>query len=88
MILGCLFLATFNALINFRSGVLKLSFGNMTLKLNIFNSFKQTRDEDDVHEVNLIETIAQDQTLEACLVNSCDFNFDENFEISYIHYLL
>ena len=41
----------------------------MTLELNIFNTCKQTRDEDDVHEVNLIETIAQDQTLETCLVN-------------------
>ena len=69
VILGCPFLATSNALINCRSGVLKLSFGNMTLELNIFNTCKQTRDEEDVHEVNLIETIVQDQTLETCLVN-------------------
>ena len=41
-----------------------------------------------MHEVNLIETIVQDQTLETCLVNSCDFNFDENSEIAYIHCLL
>ena len=88
VILGCPCLATSNALINCRSGVLKLSFGDMTLELNIFNNCKQTRDEEDVHEVNLIETIVQDQTLEACLVNSCDFNFDENFEIAYIHCLL
>ena len=60
----------------------------MTLELNIFNNCKQTRDEEDVHEVNLIETIVQDQTLEACLVNSCDFNFAENFEIANIHCLL
>ena len=60
----------------------------MTLKLNIFNTCKQTRDEEDVHELNLIETIVQDQTLETCLVNSCDFNFDENSEIAYIHCLL
>ena len=88
MILGRPFLATSNALINCRSGVLKLSFGNMTLELNIFNTCKKTRDEEDVYEVNLIETIVQDQTLETCLVNSCDFNFDENFEIAYIHCLL
>ena len=88
MILGCPFLATSNALINCRSGVLKLSFGNMTLELNIFNTCKQTRDEEDEHEVNLIETIVQDQTLESCLVNSCDFNFDENSKIAYIHCLL
>ena len=41
----------------------------MILELNIFNTCKQTRDEEDVHEVNLIETIVQDQTLETCLVN-------------------
>ena len=63
VILGRPFLATSNALINCRSGVLKLSFSNMTLKLNIFNACKQTRDEEDVHEVNLIETIVQDQKL-------------------------
>ena len=88
MILGRPFLATSNALINCRSGVLKLSFGNMTLELNIFNTCKQTRDEEDVHEVNLIETIVQVQTLETCLVNSCDFNFDENSKIAYIRCLL
>ena len=88
MILGCPFLTTSNELINCKSGVLKLSFGNMTLELNIFNNCKQTRDEEDVHEVNLIETIVQDQTLETCLVNSCDFNFDENSKIAYVHYLL
>ena len=88
MILGCPFLATPNALIHCRSGVLKLSFGNMTFELNIFNTCKQTREEEDVHEVNLIETTVQDQALETCLVNSCDFNFDENSIIAYIHCLL
>ena len=58
VILGCPFLATSNALINCRSGVLKLSFGNMTLELNIFNTCKQPKDEEDVHEVDLIETLA------------------------------
>ncbi|XP_050280722.1 uncharacterized protein LOC126721706 [Quercus robur] len=96
MILGRPFLATSNALINYRSGVLKLSFGNMTLKLNIFNTCKQPRDEEDVHEVDLIETLVQEQfnktcfsnPLEACLVNSCHFNFDENSKIAYIYCLL
>ena len=61
---------------------------NMTLELNIFKTCKQTREEEDVHEVNLIETIVQDQALETCLGNSCDFNFDENSKIAYIHCLL
>jgi hypothetical protein len=37
MILKRRFLATSNALINWRTGVMKISFGNMIVKLNIFN---------------------------------------------------
>ena len=37
VILGRPFLATSNALINCRSGVKKISFGNMTVELNIFH---------------------------------------------------
>ncbi|XP_042988778.1 uncharacterized protein LOC122316294, partial [Carya illinoinensis] len=51
------FLATSNALINCRSGILKLSFGNMTLELNIFNSCRQPQDLEEVKEVNLLENI-------------------------------
>ena len=35
------FLATSNAIINFRNGVLKLTFGNITLELNIFHLSKK-----------------------------------------------
>ena len=41
MILGCSFLATTNALINYRNGIMRLSFGNMTLELNILNMQRQ-----------------------------------------------
>ena len=37
VILGHLFLATSNAFINCRNGIIKLSFVKMTLDLNIFN---------------------------------------------------
>lgn len=57
IILGRSFLATSNALINCRNGVMKLSFDNMTLELNIFNICKQPGDVDDVHEVNFVETL-------------------------------
>lgn len=75
IILGHPFLVTSNALINCRNGVMKLSFGNMTLELNIFNICKQHGDVDDVHEVNFVETVMQDQffpslffdPLKACL---------------------
>ena len=36
-ILGRPFMATANAIINFRNGVMQLTFGNMTLELNIFH---------------------------------------------------
>ena len=35
IILGKPFLATSNAIINFRNGVMQLTFGNMTLELNL-----------------------------------------------------
>ena len=37
IILGRSFLATANAIINFRNGLMQLTFGDMTLELNIFN---------------------------------------------------
>jgi len=40
VILGCPFLTTANALINCRNGMRRLSFGNMTLELNIFNLYR------------------------------------------------
>jgi hypothetical protein len=44
VILGRPFLATANALINCRSRVMKISFGNMTVELNIFHIRKQALD--------------------------------------------
>ena len=41
VILGRPFLATLSALINCRSGLMKLTFGNMTVDLNIFNLERQ-----------------------------------------------
>ncbi|RWR80163.1 Retrotransposon gag protein [Cinnamomum micranthum f. kanehirae] len=67
VILGRTFLATSNALINCRSGRLKLSFGNMTLDLDIFQMCKQTRDcETDYHDVDFIDTMVVDD-LEECI---------------------
>ena len=48
IILGRPFLATANAIINYRNGVMQLTFGNMTLELNIFhlnNKHKLMEDE-------------------------------------------
>ena len=51
IILGRPFLATSNAIINCRNGVMQLTFGNMTLELNIFhlnNKHKLVEDENQV----------------------------------------
>ena len=48
IILGRPFLATSNAIINCQNGVMQLTFGNMTLELNIFhlsNKHKPVEDE-------------------------------------------
>ena len=37
IILGRPFFATSNAIINYRNGVMQLTFGNMTFELNIFH---------------------------------------------------
>ena len=49
IILGRPFFTTSNAIINFRNGVMQLTFGNMTLELNIFHlSNKHKLVEDDM----------------------------------------
>ena len=57
IILGRPFLATANALINCRSGVMQLTFGNMTIELNIFHSCKKhgTKEEEKFMKAYLIE---------------------------------
>ena len=59
VILGRPFLATANVIIHCRGGLMTLSFGNMTVNLNIFNVIKEIGDEEDVCEVNMIDSMAQ-----------------------------
>jgi hypothetical protein len=49
VILGRPFVTTANALINYRSGVMKISFENMTVELNIFQIRKQPLDYDQMN---------------------------------------
>jgi len=53
VIISQLFLVASNALINYKDGKLKLTFGNMTMKLNVFNIQKQLMDFDDVEHQSL-----------------------------------
>ena len=59
VILGRPFLATANAIIHCRGGLMTLFFGNMTVNLNIFNVIKEIGDEEDVCEVNMIDSVVQ-----------------------------
>ena len=77
VILGRPFLATANAIIHCRGGLMTLSFGNMTVNLNIFNVIKGMGDEEDVCEVNMVDSVVQkyldnvsyDDPLMSCLVS-------------------
>ena len=57
VILGRPFLATANAIIHCRGGLMTLSFGNMIVNLNIFNVIKEIGDDEDIYEVNMIESV-------------------------------
>ena len=59
VILGRPFLATANAIIHYRGGLMTLSFGNMTVNLNIFNVINGIRDEEAVCEVNMVDYVVQ-----------------------------
>ena len=63
IILGRPFLATSNAIINFPNRFMQLTFGNMTLELNIFHLGKKHMHavEDAPEEVCLIDTILEEQ---------------------------
>ena len=64
IILGRPFLATSNAIINCQNGVMQLTFGNMTLELNIFHLGKKPAhlEEEGLEEVCLIKTIVDEQS--------------------------
>ena len=63
IILGRPFLATSNVIINCRNGVTQLTFGNMTLELNIFYLSKKYMQpvEEGPEEVCIIDTILEEQ---------------------------
>ena len=66
IILGRPFLATSNAIINCQNGVMQLTFGNMTLEVNIFHLSKRHMhsEEDDCEEVCIMDAILEEQANE------------------------
>ncbi|KAH9803331.1 hypothetical protein KPL71_001722 [Citrus sinensis] len=95
VILGRPFLATADAHISCRTGNMQLSFGNMTMELNIFNVPKQTQEDDEVVEVDMIEASIddslisnhRDNPLTPCTTNS-DFSIDVDSGIGEVNALL
>jgi hypothetical protein len=57
VILGRPFLATANANINCRTGIMKISFGNLKVKLNIFHTFQQPPDKAECFFLDSIENL-------------------------------
>ena len=87
--------ATSNAIIQCQSGLLNLTFGNMTTELNVFNISTQMGDDEEYHDVNLLDTLAQEYVddvllkdpLEVCLTVE-EANFLDSPEVEYLYSLL
>jgi hypothetical protein len=78
------FLATANALINCRSGVMKISFGNMMVELNIFYIKKQPLDYDQMNQVCLIAEIIDEVIEESSIedpLEACLAQFGEDLDL-------
>ena len=96
VILGRPFLATTNAIIHCRGGLMTLSFGNMTVNLNIFNVIKEIRDDEDVCEVNMIESvvpnyvdhISYDDPLKSYLVSPSCVEEVTTSELEFLHSII
>ena len=84
VILGRPFIATANSLINCRIGVMKISFGNMTVELNIFHIRKQPLQYDEVQQVCLIEEIMEEVVEESSIkdpLEACFAQFGEYLDL-------
>ena len=96
MILGRPFLATTNAIIHCRGGLMMLSIGNMIVNLNIFNVIKEIRDDEDVCEVNMIEYVVQnyvdhvsyEDPLKSCLVSPSCIEEVTTFKLDFVHSII
>ena len=90
------FLATTNAIIHCRRGLMTLSFGNMTVNLNIFNVIKEIGDDKDVCEVNMIESVvhnyvdhvSNDDPLKSCLVSPSYVEEVTTSKLEFLHSII
>jgi len=82
VILGRPFLATSNALINCRNGLMKLSFKNTTLEMYIFNICKQPGDDNDLQEVDFTEKLVHNQFQ----TTSSEIDIDESDDLQMVYF--
>ena len=75
VILGRSFLDTANALINCRNGLMKLTFGNMTLEVNIFNISKEIMGDEECEIVNWLNAIVEEEFNETYFSDPLDSSF-------------
>ncbi|XP_077222117.1 uncharacterized protein LOC143855958 [Tasmannia lanceolata] len=71
IILGRPFLHTSNALINYRNGLMKLSFGNTSVDFNVFRLSKQPNFHE---EINMLQSFPED------IRTNFEINFDAGFQ--------
>ncbi|XP_058213682.1 uncharacterized protein LOC131325434 [Rhododendron vialii] len=96
IILGRPFLATANANIHCRTGAMDVSFGNQTLRLNVFNASEQPHQEEDCFAVDMIDNLVEEalpyilnkDPLEACLAHFGFNKFDIDQSIEEVNALL
>ncbi len=77
VILRCPFLAIAKANINCRTRIMKITFGNMKVKLNIFNAFQHPPDTSEWFFLDILEESMEDSLpflltkdpLEVCLIH-------------------
>ena len=73
-----------------------LSFVNMTINLNIFNVIKEIEDDEDVCEVNMIESVVKnyvdhvlyDDPLKSCLVSPSCVEEVTTSELEFLHSIM
>ena len=79
VILGRPFLPTVNAIINCKNGSMRLTIGDMTREVNVFNLGKQPVDvEDQTFKVNLIENLTSEHREKLELEAECDFELESD----------
>ena len=73
-----------------------LSFGNMTVNMNIFNVIKEIGDDNDFYEVNMIESVvwnyvdhvSYDDPLKSCLVSPSCVEEVTTSELEFLHSII